>query len=275
MTNTRHNLSDGIKAEKIKILLADDDASFRDATVRLLDHHGCKCFGAPDAATSEKILGGEEVDVLVADINMPGNTRLELVEKVRQIRPGLPVILLTGGAAVETAARSVKLGVAAYLLKPVDTQELLSSVEAAAFSYRQLRRVRNNQAFLQNWAEELAVIEESLSRRSPANANGAMQDYLRVTLRNLTRQIVELDCSVGVSAKFGSKEMDLGKLDLIGALRQTIEVLEKTRQSFHSKDLGTLRKQLQNLLSAAEPVGGDSPAPWAAAAARPSGSCGI
>jgi DNA-binding response OmpR family regulator len=259
MNITKHNLPETTKAEKIRILLADDDDMFRDAFMRLMEHHGYDCLGAADAATAERMLEGNETDALIADIHMPGNSRLELVEKVAQILPGLPVILLTGGAEVETAARSVGLGVTAYLVKPVDTVELLAIVERAVSVYRQLRRVRASLGLLRNWAGELAVIEESLSHRSPASANGAMQDYLRVTLRNLTRQIVELDYSVGVSDKFGSKDMDLGKLDLIAALRQTIEVLEKSRQSFHSKDLGALRKQLQNLLSTAETPGGNSP----------------
>ena len=230
------------------VLIADDDELFRESQAMLLQRHGYICACAPDGATSKKLLREMEIDLLIADINMPGNSALELVESIPQIAPGLPVILLTGDPTIETAAHSVRLAVTAYLTKPPDVEELLSLVKQSVTNHRRLRAVRESRRHLQSWAEELAPIEESLGGSPGAMPGAAAQDYLRVTLRNLTVQLGELDRLIGAWSRSEPAADELRQLDLINAVRHTIEVLEKSRQNFKSKELGELRKQLQSLV---------------------------
>ena len=233
------------------VLLADDDESFRESLARLLRRQGYECCGAADAPACRRLLRERPFDVLLADIHMPGNDSLELIADLPQLAPGLPVILQTGQPAVDTAARSVRLAVMAYLPKPPDLQELFSVLRQAVAQSRRLRAVRAGRQHLQAWAADLAPIEASLASPHGLGAAESAQDYLRVTLRNLMLQLAELDRTVAVWSRFDEQAADLRQLDLIAAIRRSVEVLEKTRQNFKSKELGELRKHLQTLVSSA------------------------
>lgn len=242
-------MSDNPQLRKARLLLADDDAAFREPFARLLSREGYECLCAPDAEAALKLLHENEVDALISDIHMPGAGGLELIQNAPQSADGLPVILLTGWPSVETAARSVRLSVIAYLVKPPDMKEVLSLLEQAIPRYRHLRAVAGSRQHLQRWVDDLATMEDRLRRPSRGGQGTVAQDYLRITLQNLILQLSDLDSSIAAWSRSDSAAAELRQLDFVGAVRHTIEVLEKTRQSFHSKDLGELRKQLENLLA--------------------------
>lgn len=245
------------------MLLADDDELFREGHAKYLRQQGFTCLCAADANEARKILESEPVEVLLADIHMPGNASLEFAGEVHRLAPGLPVILLTGRPEIQTAARSVRLAVAAYLTKPLDLPELLSLVRESVASFRRLRAVRESRAHLQTWAAELAPIEASLDAAPAAIPGDIGQDYLRVALRNLIVQLADLDRSIAAWSRYDATAEDLRQLDLVAAIQRAVEVLEKSRQNFKSKELGELRKQLQGL------IGGVNTPPAGAASAKP------
>ena len=189
-----------------------------------------------------------EFDALIADIHMPGNASLELIENVPQLADGLPVILLTGRPTVETAARSVRLAVIAYLVKPPNLDDLRELLRRAVADHRNRRAVLTTRRRLQEWDNDLKLIESDL-RRTNASPAEPMNDYLKVTLRNLILSLCDLERATAPAAQpEANPAAGLQPMDLVGALRRTVEVLEKTKQSFKSKDLGELRKQLESLL---------------------------
>jgi DNA-binding response OmpR family regulator len=230
-----------------RILLADDDLMFRDGLSKLLRRHGYDCEVAPDAAAAALILREQPIETLIADIHMPGNARLELIHEVPSIKRGLPIILMTGRPAFETAAQSVRLSISAYLTKPPDLKELLPLLGENIARYRRLQTVSASRARIDTWSRELAVLEENLRR--PAAEKKQTSDYLRVTLRNMAIQLAELSCSAGVADRMGGAAEEAEKIELINALQQTIAILENTRKSFKSKELGDLRKRLSSLLA--------------------------
>ena len=107
-----------------RVLFADDDRAARESLAELLRRLGYTCECAATATEALEKLRAAPCEALISDIHMPGNTALELVEAAVQVVPGLPVILLTGRPSVETAARSVRLPVTAYLTKPPDLNRL-------------------------------------------------------------------------------------------------------------------------------------------------------
>ena len=231
-----------------RILIADDDGAFRLATQTLLRRQGFDCESAPDAAAAVDLLGRSEFDLLISDIHMPGNAALELVEKLPQVAAALPVILLTGHPSVQSAARSVRLRVVAYLVKPCEVEELLAISEQAIANHRTFRAVRANRHRLESWAEDLAQIEEVLRNAKGEEIAGTLQPLFQVTLRNLLAVLLDLKQFTEALAQQPGKENALKEMTLHRALRDAIEVLERTKQSFKSKELGELRHRLQNLL---------------------------
>ena len=240
------------------VLIADDDRGAREGLLTMLRRLGYTCESAATADQALTLLRAAPAEVLLADIHMPGNVNLELVEAASQAVPGLPVVLLTGRPSVETAARSVRLPVSAYLTKPPDLDELARELDRAIAGFREFNLVQTRRLRLQDWDRELAQIESLMRQPSGAAGPGAMEDFIRVSLRQAIMTLADLERATQV---LDSRTTDrLRSVEHVAALRHTVEVLERTRQNFKSKDLADLRRQLEQLLArnSAE-IGGESP----------------
>lgn len=114
-----------------RVIIADDQPVYLAEMVELLRGAGYDCQIVPDGQQCEQELMRGDVDVLVADIRMPGNMNLELASRVRALPNPPAVILMTGFPTLESAIDSVKLKISAYLVKPFGFNELLNEVQAA------------------------------------------------------------------------------------------------------------------------------------------------
>lgn len=109
----------------------DDDQAVRESVAFLLTAAGLE-VRAHDSA--EAFLDGLEQitsGCIVTDVRMPQMSGLELLQRVRQTRPDLPVIVITGHGDVALAVGAMKAGAADFLEKPFDDEALVSAVEAA------------------------------------------------------------------------------------------------------------------------------------------------
>ena len=112
-----------------RILIVDPDVaeSFRVAvalkTARYL------CVPAWDSHQAIRELRTGYHDLMIAEIDMPGNENLELVRMAQQLAPEFPVILYTRNPTISTAARAVQLRAMSYLIKPVKRAVLIDQVE--------------------------------------------------------------------------------------------------------------------------------------------------
>jgi len=125
--------------KKIDLLLVDDDNDFRSSVARRFMRRG---FQVQEGASSEEALGlssRREFDVAVIDMVMPGQTGIQLLEKLKSLHPDCEAIMLTGQGTIETAVQAMKLGAYDYLTKPFPLAELEALVEKA-YERRQLRK---------------------------------------------------------------------------------------------------------------------------------------
>ena len=128
-----------------RVLIADDEAPCRLIVARILKQAGYSCSCAQDAQGTLALLERDAFDLLITDLRMPGNTGLELVEQVKELADGVPVIVMTGFPSVETAVEAVHLPVVAYLVKPIRRRNLLQNVEKA-MAWGRLRRATEEAA---------------------------------------------------------------------------------------------------------------------------------
>ena len=111
-----------------RILIADDEPLYLQTTGQLLRKAGYECVCVPDGKEALEQLGSKPFDLILSDLNMPGNLKLELLQQGRSQWPHIPLIVITGVPSLPTAIESVRLGIADYLLKPVKYEDLLASV---------------------------------------------------------------------------------------------------------------------------------------------------
>jgi two-component system, NtrC family, response regulator AtoC len=119
------------ESNSIRILIADDEPLFLKTTAALLRKEGFQCTCAPNGTVALEALSNESFDLILSDLNMPGNMKLELLRESRNNWREIPLIVVTGAPTLPTAVESIRLGIADYLLKPVKFDDLLSSIRRA------------------------------------------------------------------------------------------------------------------------------------------------
>jgi PAS domain S-box-containing protein len=109
-------------------LIVEDDELIRESTEQAIRSLGYGALAAQDAAEALRVLETREVDVLVADLTLPGVSGAELAERARALRPGLPVVFATGD---EAALSGSGVADAVTLLKPYSIERLREALATA------------------------------------------------------------------------------------------------------------------------------------------------
>ena len=117
--------------KKIKLLLVDDEQNFVNTLserLKMRDVPSKVVFSGEEAIDAIKV---EAPDVMVLDLRMPGIDGMEVLRKVKKTHPEVQVIILTGHGTEIDEEEARKLGAFHYHKKPVDIDELLSTVKKA------------------------------------------------------------------------------------------------------------------------------------------------
>ncbi|MHB1158245.1 MAG: sigma-54-dependent transcriptional regulator [Phycisphaerales bacterium] len=132
-----------------KILIVDDKQMMRDSVSATLVRAGFAAVTADGGEAALAMIGKHRPAAIVTDLKMPGMDGMELLRRVAQVDPQLPVVLMTAYATVETAVSAMKIGAFDYVQKPFDGDELIVTVKRAAEHYR---LCTENEALKQNEA---------------------------------------------------------------------------------------------------------------------------
>jgi two-component system chemotaxis response regulator CheY len=118
---------------KGKILVVDDEKEVREVIRIHLDVNGYNILEAENGEDAINILRSEDnminVGLILCDIRMPKVNGIECIDFLRQEAPSIPIVVVTGYPDTEMATQLMKKGVKDYLVKPVERQKLLETVE--------------------------------------------------------------------------------------------------------------------------------------------------
>jgi DNA-binding response OmpR family regulator len=118
--------------EPLRILIVDDEDELVSALEQRLNLRGFQATGVTTGAEALAYLEDQPCNVVLLDVKMPGIGGLELTKKIKELRPALQVILLTGWSSEEDARKGKELGAYDYLMKPVKIDELVKALLSAA-----------------------------------------------------------------------------------------------------------------------------------------------
>jgi CheY-like chemotaxis protein len=223
------------------ILLADDEPTFLNSTADLLRAEGYTCETVPDGEAALACVASQQFDLLITDLEMPGNSDLELVRRVAVESGGLPV---------RSAVACIELPVAAYLTKPVSFPALLERVAASVKRFRSWQMMQRVEERLTTWQNDF----QHLAKASVDQAAPSPDVFLSLTLRNVMGSLTDLDHMTRAmnNRPVGETPCQLMNCprgaQLQSAVVETIKVLEETKGAFKSQTLGDLRRQLELLL---------------------------
>jgi EAL domain-containing protein (putative c-di-GMP-specific phosphodiesterase class I) len=111
-----------------QVLVVDDDLPTARGFGRVLSSAGFTVTLAHDGAEAAAVASRRSFDVILSDIAMPGMSGIALLRAVREHDLDVPVILITGGPAIESAVEAMEYGALLYLIKPIETQDLEEAI---------------------------------------------------------------------------------------------------------------------------------------------------
>jgi DNA-binding NtrC family response regulator len=114
------------------VLVVDDSEGVRSYLASLLELRGFAVDTAPDGRSALELLGsGAAPDVVLLDVMMPGQGGLETLRRIRELHPGLPVVMLSVVGKAATIVEAMQLGATDYLNKPFEEEELVRALARA------------------------------------------------------------------------------------------------------------------------------------------------
>jgi DNA-binding NtrC family response regulator len=171
------------------LLVADDDPVARDLLVEILVREGYRVRAAAGGEECVRLAETEPFDLALVDLRMPDLDGVDVIKRLAVDQPGLPVLILTAFATMETAIDAIRAGAYDYLSKPVRIDEIRAAVRRTLEAQRLVR-------------ENLQYRQELQERYRPENLVG--QSSPMVSIYKLVARVAALDTTVLVQGETGT-----------------------------------------------------------------------
>ncbi|HLG77376.1 MAG TPA: hybrid sensor histidine kinase/response regulator, partial [Ktedonobacteraceae bacterium] len=161
------------ETNRSSLLIVDDDEALLQALPQVvyLRAPSIQVDTANSAETAFQSIESHDYDVIVSDVRMPGTDGLELLAKVHEFRPETPFILITGHGDQDLAIQALRGGAYDYILKPIDRDTFIASVQRAIQTHQLRRQVIQQQLALELHAlTQERLVEKRTTELAAANA---------------------------------------------------------------------------------------------------------
>jgi two-component system, NtrC family, nitrogen regulation response regulator NtrX len=230
------------------ILIIDDEAGIRDTLAMIFEYENHQVTTAESGVEGLKIAEtGEPIDCILLDVKMPGIDGLETLERLKEIRSDIPVIMISGHGTIETAVEATKRGAFDFLEKPPDRQKLLLLVRNAT-EKKQLvtenkvmrEKLRGKEAML-GTSQPMRNIRAIIERVAPTEArilitgeNGSGKELVARAIHRHSKRsdkpFVEVNCAAIPKDLIESELFGHEKGSFTGAQSQRIGKFEQADQ---------------------------------------------
>lgn len=114
-----------------KVLIVDDEAAIRKTLTEILKYQSYEVDEASDGIEALAKIKTNSFNIIILDIKMPKMDGIETLERIQEINPDIPVIMISGHGNIDTAVEAVKAGAFDYISKPPDLNRLLITIKNA------------------------------------------------------------------------------------------------------------------------------------------------
>ena len=121
---------------RLTIALVEDHNDLRETMVEALASQGHQVLAVPDAERFFEVVARTQIDLVIVDLNLPGEDGISLTKRLRQANPTLGIIIVSARGLVQEKTRGYESGADIYLTKPVALQELVAAVESLGHRIR-------------------------------------------------------------------------------------------------------------------------------------------
>ena len=204
--------------DRADILVIDDDPRLCATVGDVLQHRGHRVRTAHRGQEALEHLGRQPVDLAIVDFRLPDVSGVDLLERIKVASPETVVILISGQASLSSALQAIDREASSYLVKPLNIEQLIGSVDRALAKQDALRTLRENDRRYQDQCGALDTLKASQERRVEAERLQAV-GALTSSVTNYVNNVLQ--------ALLGRVQLVLQKLEQPAAI-QDLEVGERT-----------------------------------------------
>ena len=197
-----------------RILIVDDAPDLLELLNILLKNEKYECTDAPDAAEARELLKVQPFDLILCDINMPGESGLDFVRFTLAEYPDTAVIMMSGMASRQIAAEAMSIGAYGYLIKPFDKIQLLIAMDNA---FRRLAIEKERIDHIEKL--DTLVLERTLELQENIGKLKNSEERLRTIMENVPVGIVTVEIQsrrIAEANRFITKILGRPRREFIG-----------------------------------------------------------
>lgn len=226
------------------ILIIDDEKAIRKTLSEILSYEGYKIEEASDGEEGLRKFREKVYDVVLCDIKMPKIDGIEFLDKIRDINPDVPVIMISGHGTIETAVEAVKKGAYDYIAKPPDLNRLLITIRNAmdktnlVAEAKVLKRKVSKVEEMIGESEPIQKIRETIDKVAPTEArilvtgeNGVGKELVAKWVHEKSNRaagpLIEVNCAAIPSELIESELFGHEKGSFTSAVKQRIGKFEQ------------------------------------------------
>ena len=235
-----------------EILVIDDDAFMRDACHQTLTRHGHNVTLAKSGSQGLALLEKSLFDLILLDLNMPGEDGLFILAEIKDLEPEATVVMISGYGSIETAVQAIKLGAFDFIAKPFTPEELVKLVKRALGNRRLGAKNRPKQDIKReprrieiiSKSSAMAKVKEMIAMVAPTDTTVLLQGESGTGKGLAARRLHELSKRRGypfVSVDCGTLVKTLFESELFGHIKGAFTGADSTQHGkFEMAHGGTL-----------------------------------
>lgn len=253
-------------ANNIQVLVVDDEKVMREGCSRILLNEGYKVFTADCGEGAIEKFDREPFDLVLLDLKLPGMGGIETLRRLKEMEPGLTILIMTGYPSIESAVKAIKLGAYDYITKPFDPDTLRIAVNRALerknlvaenHHLRQQLKARDETDIIIGQSEAMRNIYELVRRTAPTDStvlitgeSGTGKELIARAIHDYSlreeREFVTVDCSALVETLLESELFGHVKGSFTGAIQAKYGSFELANGgTFFFDEIGNLSLDIQ------------------------------
>ncbi len=227
-----------------RILVIDDEKSISNTLKEILTYEGFEVVEAQDGMEGLKFVEKEKFDIILSDIKMPKMDGIEVLEKLQELSPETPVVMISGHGNIDTAVEAIRKGAFDYISKPLDLNRMLVTIRNAmdrsslVKETKTLKRKIYKTTEIVGESEPIRVIKEMRDKVAPTEArvlitggNGSGKELVARWIHEKSNRsaapIVEVNCAAIPSELIESELFGHEKGSFTSAIKQRIGKFEQ------------------------------------------------
>lgn len=228
------------------ILVIDDEKAIRNTLKDILSFEGFEVEEAADGLEGLEMIKAKDYDCILCDVKMPKMDGLEVLDKVKELKPDIPFVVISGHGNIETAVDAVKKGAFDFISKPPDLNRLLITIRNAmdkgslVTETKQLRKRISRSSQMIGTSDAMKHIHQTIEKVAATDArvlitgaNGVGKELVARNIHELSPRVngplIEVNCAAIPSELIESELFGHEKGSFTSAIKQRIGKFEQAK----------------------------------------------